>query len=133
MALLSDESHRTFRRNVSLPYSVSKNNPSTPTCFTLVSSLDYSLNLQMAATCSSETSVDFQRTTRRYIPEDKQRFENDVKNIPILKGHVAMVYTVCGMEVKLQAFFVPILKKCEWSSSRYFRFTPCIHIYIKVK
>jgi hypothetical protein len=24
----------------------------------------------MEATCSSETSVDFQRTTRRYIPED---------------------------------------------------------------
>jgi hypothetical protein len=23
------------------------------------------------ATCSSETSVDFQRTTRRYIPEDR--------------------------------------------------------------
>jgi hypothetical protein len=25
----------------------------------------------MEATCSSETSDDFQRTTRRYIPEDK--------------------------------------------------------------
>jgi hypothetical protein len=24
----------------------------------------------MGATCSSETSVEFQRTTRRYIPED---------------------------------------------------------------
>jgi hypothetical protein len=24
----------------------------------------------MEATCSSETSVDFQRTTRRYVPED---------------------------------------------------------------
>jgi hypothetical protein len=34
----------------------------------------------MEATCSSETSVDFQRTTRRYIPEDSplhnHRFEN---------------------------------------------------------
>jgi hypothetical protein len=26
--------------------------------------------LKMEATCSSETSVDFQQTTRRYIPED---------------------------------------------------------------
>jgi hypothetical protein len=27
--------------------------------------------LEMEPTCSSETSVDFQRTTRRYIPEDR--------------------------------------------------------------
>jgi hypothetical protein len=40
------------------------------TCFTLVSSLAYSLTLKMEATCFSETSVDFQRTTRFYIPED---------------------------------------------------------------
>jgi hypothetical protein len=26
--------------------------------------------LKMESTCSSETSVDFQQTTRRYIPED---------------------------------------------------------------
>jgi hypothetical protein len=26
---------------------------------------------EMEATCSTETSVDFQRTTRRYIPEDR--------------------------------------------------------------
>jgi hypothetical protein len=39
-------------------------------CFTLDSSLAYSSDLKMEATCSSETSVDFQRTTRRYIPED---------------------------------------------------------------
>jgi hypothetical protein len=31
----------------------------------------YSSNLKMEETCSSETSVDFQRPTRRYIPEDK--------------------------------------------------------------
>jgi hypothetical protein len=34
----------------------------------LVSCLVYSLALMMEA-CSSEMSVDFQRTTRRYIPE----------------------------------------------------------------
>jgi hypothetical protein len=29
----------------------------------------------MEAICSSETSVDFQRTTRAYIPEDNHRCE----------------------------------------------------------
>jgi hypothetical protein len=38
------------------------------TCFTLVSCVAYSSNLTIDATCSSETSVDFQRTARRYIP-----------------------------------------------------------------
>jgi hypothetical protein len=31
--------------------------------------LDYSSTLKMKATCSSEKSIDFQQTTRRYIPE----------------------------------------------------------------
>jgi hypothetical protein len=39
--------------------------------FMLDSFLAYSTNLMMVATCSSETSVDFQRTTRRYSPEDR--------------------------------------------------------------
>jgi hypothetical protein len=33
--------------------------------------LAYSLNLKTEATFSPETSVDFQRITRRYIPEDR--------------------------------------------------------------
>jgi hypothetical protein len=37
--------------------------------FTLISCSAYS-TLKMEEICSSETSVDFQRTTRRYIPED---------------------------------------------------------------
>jgi hypothetical protein len=36
--------------------------------------LTYSLTLKMEATCFSETSVDFQRTKRRYVPEDIQLF-----------------------------------------------------------
>jgi hypothetical protein len=39
--------------------------------FMLVSCLVYSSKLKMEATCSSETSVDFQRVTRCYIPEDR--------------------------------------------------------------
>jgi hypothetical protein len=41
------------------------------TCFMLVSCMAYSLNLKMEVTCSSETSVDFQWTAWRYIPEDR--------------------------------------------------------------
>jgi hypothetical protein len=39
-------------------------------CFALVSCLAYSSTLKMEAICSSETSVGFHGTTRRYIPED---------------------------------------------------------------
>jgi hypothetical protein len=41
-----------------------------PTWFMLVSCLTYSATFKMEVTCSSERSVDFQRTTQRYIPED---------------------------------------------------------------
>jgi hypothetical protein len=40
------------------------------TFFTLVYCLAYSYTLKMEAAYSSGTSVDFQRTTWRYIPED---------------------------------------------------------------
>jgi hypothetical protein len=41
------------------------------TCFILVSCLAHSLFLEMQMTCSSETSVDFQWTTRHYVPEHR--------------------------------------------------------------
>jgi hypothetical protein len=41
------------------------------TCFTLVSFLAYSSAMKMEATCSSETSVGFQRATRRYVTEGR--------------------------------------------------------------
>jgi hypothetical protein len=41
------------------------------TRFMLVSCLAYSSTVKIEATCSSETSVEFHRTTRRYIPEDR--------------------------------------------------------------
>jgi hypothetical protein len=40
-------------------------------CFILVSCLDYPWTLKMETTYSFETSVYFQRTTPRYIPEDR--------------------------------------------------------------
>jgi hypothetical protein len=41
-----------------------------PPTFTLVSCSVYSSTLMMEAMCSSETSVDIQRTTRNYVPVD---------------------------------------------------------------
>jgi hypothetical protein len=61
----SVESQPKFRRNISLPSSGSKN------CLhaDFLLSLFFS-TLKMEAICFSETSVDSQRTTRSYIPED---------------------------------------------------------------
>jgi hypothetical protein len=56
----SAESQPTFRRKI---YAV------LATCIRLVSYLAYSSTLKTYVTCSSETSVGFQRTTLYYIPE----------------------------------------------------------------
>jgi hypothetical protein len=40
------------------------------TCFTLVSCMSYSSTVKVEATCSFETSVDFQWTARYYILEN---------------------------------------------------------------
>jgi hypothetical protein len=42
-----------------------------PPSLTLLSRSAYSSILTMEAICSSETSTDFQRATRRYIPEER--------------------------------------------------------------
>jgi hypothetical protein len=42
-----------------------------PPAFTPVSCSSYSSTLKMEVICSSKTSVDFQRITRRYIPGDR--------------------------------------------------------------
>jgi hypothetical protein len=42
-----------------------------PPAFRLVSGLAYSSTLKMEPSCSSKTPADFQRTTRRYIQEDR--------------------------------------------------------------
>jgi hypothetical protein len=43
--------------------------------------LAYSSTFKMDAICSSETSVDFQRTTRRYIPEDGTLHNHRCENL----------------------------------------------------
>jgi hypothetical protein len=51
------------------------------TCLTLVSCETYPSNLKMEATRFSETSVNFQRTTRCYIPEDRTLHIHHCENI----------------------------------------------------
>jgi hypothetical protein len=76
-AVQSVEIQPTFRKNISPPSSGSKNKPSKkeawelclPFSFTLVSCSAYFSSLKMEATRSSETLVDFQRTTWRYVPD----------------------------------------------------------------
>jgi hypothetical protein len=58
VAMQSDVSQPTFRSNISLHAA----------CFILVSCLAYSSSLKIGTICSSEKSVDFQRTARRHIP-----------------------------------------------------------------
>jgi hypothetical protein len=52
----------------------------------------YSLTLKMEATCFSEMSVDFPRTTQRYIPEDST-LQN--RRCEILKSYMAVISLSC--------------------------------------
>jgi hypothetical protein len=57
---------RTFRLNFrdgKISKAANQREVLLSTCFTMVSCLAYFSTLEMDATCSSETSVDFQRTT----------------------------------------------------------------------
>jgi hypothetical protein len=51
------------------------------TCFTLLFFLAYSSTLKTVATYSSKTSVDFQRTTWGYIPEDRSLWGSQTLHI----------------------------------------------------
>jgi hypothetical protein len=76
-AMQSVQSQPTFRRNIWLPSSRSKNKLSKkpelclPPAFTLIPCLVYSSILKVEVTCSSKMSSDFQRIMQRYIPEDR--------------------------------------------------------------
>jgi hypothetical protein len=69
------------------------------TWFMLVSCMVYSATLKMEATSSSETSVDFQWTTRRYIPENRTLHNHHCgilkSSINILLANLNMfIYTI---------------------------------------
>jgi hypothetical protein len=56
-------------------------NQRAPNASTLISCSDYFSILKMGAICSSETLVDFQRITRRYIPEDSTLHNHYCENL----------------------------------------------------
>jgi hypothetical protein len=49
--------------------------------FMLVSSLAYSSILKMEASCPSKTSLDFQQTIWRYVPEDRTLHNHQCENL----------------------------------------------------
>jgi hypothetical protein len=57
-----------------------------PSDFTLVSSLAYYSTLKMEATCFPETSFDLQRSTWRYIPEDRTLHKHRCENLKTYEG-----------------------------------------------
>jgi hypothetical protein len=65
-------------------------NKGLPPAFTLVSCSAYFSTLKTEAICSSETSVDFQWTTRRYIPEDSTLHSPAVRT-----SNPTRVYLLC--------------------------------------
>jgi hypothetical protein len=59
-----------------------------PPAFTLLSCSVYSSTLKMVAICSSETSVDFQRTKRRYVSDDRTLHNHCCENFNFCTLHV---------------------------------------------
>jgi hypothetical protein len=71
-------------------------------CFMLVSCLGYSPTLKMEAKVSPETSVDFQRTIWRYIPEYRTLHYNGCENLKSYKKTVISVLDHQTMEIVLE-------------------------------
>jgi hypothetical protein len=46
----------------------------------------------MEAICSSETSVDTKRTTRRYVPEDGTRHNHRCENLKSYKNKIILAH-----------------------------------------
>jgi hypothetical protein len=75
-----------FKKDVLLPSSRSKSKrrkkpARNRLCFPPFSLVAYSFALKMETICSSETSVDFYRTIRRYIPEDYSPHSHRCENL----------------------------------------------------
>jgi hypothetical protein len=111
----------------------------------LVSCLAYSSTLKMEATCSSETSVYFQRTTGRYIPEDgtfhDHRCENLISYIFLYFPHLQLFREQTGTKKQkifpnfdfLLTFFW-FLTPCNLTEVyRYFGGTSCLHLQVELQ
>jgi hypothetical protein len=108
-AVKSAESEPTFRRNMSLPYLRTNNKPSMKSAWKHVESRvcsDYYSALKMEATCTSETSMDFQRT-RRYIPENRNLHNHHWENLKSYKDFKTGMSTYIH-EHAVQRIYIPI-------------------------
>jgi hypothetical protein len=65
--------------------------------FTLVSCLNYFLILKMEATCSSETSVEFQRIASLYIREDGTLLNHSGENFKSYTNFSSIEYSRCAL------------------------------------
>jgi hypothetical protein len=66
-------------------------------CFMLISCLAYPSTLKMEVTCSTETSVDFQRTTWRYIPEDRTLHNHRCENVKSCKNNPVFLISIVNI------------------------------------
>jgi hypothetical protein len=82
--------------------------------------------LNMKATCFSETSVDTQRTTRRYIPEDGTLHIHRCEN---LKSYVAIFDRVYLKQTYILRKHLKGIFTCIWSSWGVYMCV-CVYIYI---
>jgi hypothetical protein len=77
-----------------------------PPAFTLGSCSAYSSTLKMETTCSSETSVDFKQTIRRYIPEDSTLHNHRSEN---LKSYILKIWSKFELDTSwIKATLAPI-------------------------
>jgi hypothetical protein len=117
----------TFRRNISPPSSGLKNKPPH---FKFVSCSAYSSTLKMEAICSSETSVDFQRTTRRYIPGDSTLnsvyfLSYDCNMAGYISKKLELIKTIIQNRLEIKAKYFPTRDPNAPSFLRHFRVTSC--------
>jgi hypothetical protein len=75
-----------------------------PPAFTLGSCSAYSSTLKMEAICSSETSVHFQRTIQRYIPENST-LQSQVQFIAFTK-YLEIQYSYRNMSPEQNTFII---------------------------
>jgi hypothetical protein len=64
--------------------------PCLSPAFTVVSCLAYSWTLKIESICSAKKSVDFQRTTRRYNPEDRNFRRNVFSELGLISELVVV-------------------------------------------
>jgi hypothetical protein len=82
-------------------------------CFMQVSCLAYPSTVKTEATCSTKTSVDFQRTTRCYISESRRILHNCHENLKIRHNplqvwrHLSMDISALGLSFRLKIGLLP--------------------------